>query len=176
MLPFKQEDYFFNDTHLIKDEELIKQGRYDPDANIYDIDEDLLFFRGKDKPKEPKMQHFEHEKWHSEEFIASPGGIGSNCWAVSGKHTASGKPYLSCDPHLNKQLQSMWYLVNLSWKRGVLGKPGYIVGGSVPGMPMFTYGRSHTYAWGVTALNPDNTDLYVEKIEGDKYFFDGQWY
>ena len=104
MLPFKQEDYFFNNTHLIKDEELIKQGRYDPDANIYDIDENLLFFRGKDKPKKPKMQHFEHEKWHSEEFIGSVGGIGSNCWAVSGKHTASGKPYLSCDPHLSKQL------------------------------------------------------------------------
>ena len=89
---------------VIKDEELKKMGMYDENANIYDIDEDLLFFRSNDKPKQAKMHHFEHEKWHQEEFIGSPGGIGSNCWTVAGKHTSSGKPFLSCDPHLNKQL------------------------------------------------------------------------
>lgn len=25
-------------------------------------------------------------------------------------------------------------------------------------------------------MNPDITDLYVEKIEGKKYFFDGEWH
>lgn len=30
------------------------------------------------------------------------GGIGSNCWVISGNHTESGKPILSCDPHLVK--------------------------------------------------------------------------
>lgn len=48
MLPFKEEDYFFNNTHVISDAELIKQGRYDANARIYDVDEDLLYFRGKD--------------------------------------------------------------------------------------------------------------------------------
>jgi len=51
MLPFKEEDYFFNNTHVISDAELIKQGRYDANARIYDVDEDLLYFRGKDQPK-----------------------------------------------------------------------------------------------------------------------------
>jgi penicillin amidase len=43
-------------------------------------------------------------------------------------------------------------------------------------VPLFTYGKSASYAWGCTALNPDNTDLYVEKIEGNKYLFDGEWH
>ena len=70
----------------------------------------------------------------------------------------------------------MWYLVNLSWKNGPEGKPGFIVGSSLMGMPMFSHGKSHSYSWGATALNPDNIDLYVEKIEGDKYFFEGEWH
>jgi acyl-homoserine lactone acylase PvdQ len=63
----------------------------------------------------------------------------------------------------------MWYLTGLAWKDWNSTEEGgdpdrYIVGGSVVGIPLFTYGRSSAYAWGPTALNPDNTDLYVEKI------------
>jgi acyl-homoserine lactone acylase PvdQ len=101
---------------VISDEELKETGHFDPDSKLYDIDEDLLFFRTKDQPKLDKMSHFYHEKWHEEMFIANPGGIGSNCWTVHGNYTESGQPYLSCDPHLNKQLQSMWYLAGLTWK------------------------------------------------------------
>jgi len=50
------------------------------------------------------MKHINHESWHSEEFIAAPAGMGSSCWSVAGQHSASGKPYLACDPHLMKQL------------------------------------------------------------------------
>lgn len=49
---------------VINDEELKKRGFYDPDAKLYDIDEELLVFRGKDQPKKKKMSHFEHESWH----------------------------------------------------------------------------------------------------------------
>lgn len=75
----------------------------------------------------------------------------------------------------------MFYLVGMTWKRGSDSNEaevegGYTIGGTVPGIPLFTYGRSPSYAWGNTALNPDNTDLYVEKVDGDKYYFDGQWY
>jgi len=167
---------------VISDEELKETGHFDPDSKLYDIDENLLFFRTKDQPKLPKMSHFYHEKWHEEMFIANPGGIGSNCWSVHGNYTESGSPYLSCDPHLNKQLQSMWYLAGLTWKSD--SKQGnepddnelFIVGGTVVGIPMFSYGRSSGYSWGPTALNPDNSDLFVERVEGNKYFFDNQWY
>jgi len=68
MIPFRQEDYFFNNTNckcyptyipiVISDEELKEAGRYEPNANIYDIDEDLLYFRRNDQPKAKKMNHF----------------------------------------------------------------------------------------------------------------------
>ena len=76
----------------------------------------------------------------------------------------------------------MWYLAGITWKsNSTAGNDPedndlYIVGGSVAGIPMFTYGRSSGYAWGCTALNPDNTDLYVERVEGNKYYYDGKWH
>lgn len=42
-------------------------------------------------------------------------------------------------------------------------------------MPMFTYARTKQIAWGATAVNPDVTDLFVENIKGDTYFYDGKW-
>jgi len=37
-----------------------------------------------------------------------------------------------------------------------------ILGASVVGTPQLTHGRSPIAAWGVTAINPDVTDLFVE--------------
>jgi penicillin amidase len=34
---------------------------------------------------------------------------------------------------------------------------------------LLTHGRSKIAAWGVTALNPDVTDLFVEYLRGDTY-------
>ena len=42
---------------------------------------------------------------------------GSNAWAVSGAHTASGKPILAGDPHLDWSIPSPWYLVHLKGGR-----------------------------------------------------------
>ena len=99
-------------------------------------------------------------------------GEGSNCWAVHGNHTESGKPLLTCDPHLMKWLQSKWYMINIRWG----DNDEFIMGGSSPGMPLFTYARTKYVAWGATAVNPDITDLFVEKIDGDNYFYDGEWH
>ena len=51
-----------------------------------------------------------------------------------------------------------------------------MVGGSTPGFPLFTYARSTYVSFGATALNPDITDLFIEKIEGDKYYYEGEWH
>lgn len=48
-------------------------------------------------------------------------------------------------------------MVSLRW-----GKDRFVVGGSTVGLPIFSYGRGKHFAWGATALNPDNSDLYVE--------------
>ncbi len=40
---------------------------------------------------------------------------GSNSWAISGKHTESGKPILSGDPHLDSAMPSHWYQIRGSY-------------------------------------------------------------
>lgn len=40
---------------------------------------------------------------------------GSNSWAISGKHTKSGKPILSGDPHLDSAMPSHWYQIRGSY-------------------------------------------------------------
>ncbi|MBM7093921.1 penicillin acylase family protein, partial [Streptomyces sp. S12] len=55
--------------------------------------------------------------------------VGSNAWAVSGKHTADGSPLLANDPHMGLQMPSLWYVADLS-------APGFHASGmSVVGLP-----------------------------------------
>ncbi len=95
---------------------------------------------------------------------------GSNAWAVSGAHTASGKPLLASDPHLDWALPSTWYLVHLK-------APGLNVSGaSLPGVPCVIIGHNERIAWGVTNLHFDVQDLYIERMEAQsgRYVFKNQ--
>ena len=80
---------------------------------------------------------------------------GSNEWAISGAHTASGKPLLSNDMHLAHNLPNTWYEVDL--KSGGF----HVAGVTVAGMPFVTAGRNDHIAWGYTALYGDTQDIYV---------------
>lgn len=129
----------------------------------------MLFFRNDNEKKKEKMS-FKAAKYGPS--IGDMGaGIGSDCWIVGGNFTESGKPMMACDPHLIKWLSTKWYLTSLTWGDGY-----FMAGGSIPGLPIFTYARSKYASWGVTALNPDVTDIFVEKVEGDKYFYDNEWH
>jgi len=99
----------------------------------------------------------------------------SNCWAVHGNHTETGKPLLACDPHLRKSVQSTWYPLRMSWYDAD-GDKSYIMGASVVGSPTITYGRTKFMAFGVTALNPDVIDMYTETIKDGKYLYEGEWH
>ncbi|MBI5448153.1 MAG: penicillin acylase family protein [Gammaproteobacteria bacterium] len=83
-------------------------------------------------------------------------GKGSNAWVVSGKRTTSGKPLLANDPHLSLQAPAVWYLVELQ------GPSLHIQGASIPGLPSILIGHNDHIAWGVTNINPDTQDLYIE--------------
>eukprot|EP00347_Sterkiella_histriomuscorum_P009270 403341851 len=171
MLPFKEDNLYFKNTNLISDEDLKDQGRYKEHTDIYESNSDLLYFSEEGKPKKEKL-HFNKEEWHQEQAdIASGGSLGSNCWAVHGKHTESGKPLLACDPHLMKWLQSKWYMITLQW-----GEDEYLMGGSHIGLPLFSYARTKYMAWGATAINPDVSDLFIEKIKDGKYLYDNEWH
>ena len=92
---------------------------------------------------------------------------GSNNWVIAGKHTASGKPLLSNDMHLSLTEPNIWYMADLR-------APGvHAAGVTLPGMPFVIAGHNDHVAWGFTALFGDVQDLYVEKLDGQGNYQDG---
>ncbi|MEO8371071.1 MAG: penicillin acylase family protein [Candidatus Solibacter sp.] len=95
---------------------------------------------------------------------------GSNSWALAGSRTASGKPLLASDMHLEYSLPGIWYMTHLE-------APGIDVAGvSLPGAPGVIVGHNQRIAWGITNLQFDVQDLYMEKIDDrtGRYLFRGQ--
>ncbi len=84
---------------------------------------------------------------------------GSNAWVISGRHTASGKPILANDPHLDYTIPATWYQVHLQ-------APDLdVTGVSLPGIPCVIIGHNRNIAWGVTNLGYDVQDLYLESLD-----------
>jgi len=95
---------------------------------------------------------------------AGGGGMnpGSNAWAVSGQWTASGRPLLACDMHLEISIPNLWFLARLE----VTGdRPLRVAGITFPGLPGVVVGHNERIAWGITNLEFDVQDLYREKID-----------
>src|SRR5262249_57184623 len=63
--------------------------------------------------------------------------LGSNNWVVDGTLTATGKPLLANDPHLDAQIPSLWYLAHLS------AGDFDVIGATPPGAPAVVIGRNH---------------------------------
>jgi penicillin G amidase len=94
---------------------------------------------------------------------------GSNNWAVSGALSATGSPLLAGDPHLPPSMPGIWYQVGLT-----LGDRT-VRGASLPGMPGVYMGQNDDVAWTFTNVMADVQDLFVERIEGDRYRFEDDW-
>ncbi|HEV2802385.1 MAG TPA: penicillin acylase family protein [Pyrinomonadaceae bacterium] len=89
----------------------------------------------------------------------------SNNWVVSGRRTASGKPLLANDPHLPASAPSIWHMAHLT-------APGLNVAGvTAPGAPGIIIGHNERIAWGMTNLDPDVQDLYLERFSADRKNF-----
>ncbi|HEY0733777.1 MAG TPA: penicillin acylase family protein [Herpetosiphonaceae bacterium] len=109
-----------------------------------------------------------------DETLGDAGAMwGSNNWVVSGSRTASGKPILAGDAHMQLSIPSIWYL------NGIHGGRFNSVGFTLPGVPAVLIGHNSTIGWAITNLNPDVQDLYIEKLDNrdnpTKYEFQGQW-
>ncbi|MFF7761312.1 penicillin acylase family protein [Streptomyces griseorubiginosus] len=101
-------------------------------------------------------------------------GIGSNSWVVAGEHTITGHPLLANDPHLAASLPSVWYQMGLHC-RSLSSKCQYdVTGYTFAGMPGVVIGHNGKIAWGMTNSGVDVTDLYLEKLSGDGYLYDGK--
>lgn len=101
-------------------------------------------------------------------------GIGSNSWVVSGDMTESGEPLLANDPHLGAAMPSVWYQVQLKCSLVSDACPFDVAGFSFSGLPGVVIGHNAQIAWGFTNLTTDVADLYVEKVDGDEYWRDGE--
>ena len=85
--------------------------------------------------------------------------IGSNNFVVSGAHTASSKPLLANDTHLQLGIPALWYVIHLT-------APGWNVSGfALPGAPLVVIGHNDRIAWGFTNSNADVQDLYAETFD-----------
>ncbi len=96
------------------------------------------------------------------EFLGGVGnglesGLGSNCFALAGSRTASGKPILAGDPHLAVRNPSIWYEIGLE------GAGYKLVGFSFPGLVAVVIGHNARIAWSLTYAYTSTQDLFVER-------------
>jgi penicillin amidase len=97
--------------------------------------------------------------------IAVPRMMASNNWAVSGAKTASGKPIVANDPHLEvNRLPNVWSEIVLKTKNR------YAMGGSMPGFPGILTGRTADIAMAATYSFVDAIDSWIEKCRDGKFY------
>ncbi|WP_172327355.1 penicillin acylase family protein [Mangrovicoccus sp. HB161399] len=82
----------------------------------------------------------------------------SNAWAAGPGRSASGMPLLANDPHLDFTAPSVFYLARLQLAAGPA------IGATIPGLPVILSGRNARLAWGLTAANADDQDVFIERL------------
>ena len=103
---------------------------------------------------------------------AVPRMMASNNWVISGRKTASGKPILSNDPHLEtNRLPNVW--MEIVMRAG----DNYFMGASMPGVPGIPVGRTKHVAWGATYAFIDACDSWIENCKDGMYYreADDRW-
>jgi penicillin amidase len=95
---------------------------------------------------------------------------GSNNWAVSGMRSATGRPLVAGDPHLPPSMPGIFYQVDLELD----GR--FARGASLPGIPGIAMGQNNDVAFTFTNTLADVMDLFVERTDGDRYEFEGEWH
>lgn len=94
-----------------------------------------------------------------------PRMMASNNWVIAGKKTASGKPMLASDPHLEvNRLPNVWSEISMSCGTD------WLMGSTIPGLPGVMIGRNKKLAWGATYAFIDTVDSWIERCEQGKYY------
>ncbi|MGZ5342650.1 MAG: penicillin acylase family protein, partial [Solirubrobacterales bacterium] len=93
---------------------------------------------------------------------------GSNNWAVTEERSVTDGPLIAGDPHLGPSMPGIWYQVGL--ERG----DRFARGASIPGIPGIFLGQNNDICWTFTNAMADVQDLFIERIEGETYEFEGE--
>jgi penicillin amidase len=99
-------------------------------------------------------------------------GAGSNALAVAGSHTTTGGALLANDTHLIPTVPVPWHEVHLHG--GGLDVGGFAVAG-VPGIGI---GHTPRHAWGITAGQVQQMDIFMERLRpsgSDEYLTPNGW-
>jgi penicillin G amidase len=96
---------------------------------------------------------------------------GSNSWVVAGSRTATGRPLLANDPHLNVEMPSIWYEAH------VVAAGLDVAGVTLPSSPFVIIGHNQRIAWGLTNTGADVIDFYAEDVDMTtrRYLYRGAW-
>ncbi|WP_347353556.1 penicillin acylase family protein [Intrasporangium sp.] len=108
------------------------------------------------------------------ELLGTGPDVGSNSWVVGGSRTTTGKPLLANDPHLDLAIPSVWTQVGLRCRVVTAQCPFQVTGFTFSGLPGVIIGHNARIAWGLTNLDPDVTDFYLEQVEDGSYLRDGE--
>lgn len=95
---------------------------------------------------------------------------GSNGWLLSGKKTASGRPMLVNDPHINYSHPGIWFEAHI--KTPTFETYGHFL----PLIPFPVLSHNKERAWGLTMSLTDDMDIYKENIDlkNKTYLFKGE--
>lgn len=97
---------------------------------------------------------------------------GSNNWAVGSEKSVTGNPILANDPHLQLNLPSIWYVMQLSTPEK------NTFGATLPGALGIIIGFNENIAWGVTNATRDVKDWYKIEFKDERreaYLYDNRW-
>lgn len=100
--------------------------------------------------------------------VSGQRAVGSNNWAVAGRHTRSGAGLLANDMHLGLGVPNTWYRTRLQTRgRTALD----LTGATLPGAPNLVVGSNGRVAWGFTNSYGDWSDLVVfeRSPDGGRY-------
>ncbi len=93
---------------------------------------------------------------------------GSNNWAISADRSATSGPLIACDPHLPPSMPGITHQLAL------YRDDRFARGAALPGLPGVTFGQNNDVVWTFTNAMADVMDLFVERVTGDSYEFEGE--
>jgi penicillin amidase len=97
---------------------------------------------------------------------------GSNGIVLSAKRSTSGKPILVNDTHIKYSQPTTWFEAHLEY-------PGHsIYGNYIAGFPFPIIGHNNHHSWGMTMLQTDDMDFYIEEYNPNNPLqvrFDSTW-
>ena len=101
---------------------------------------------------------------------------GFAAWAVSGRLSSTGSALLASAPIAAPTLPSAWYQIGLHCTSVTAACPFDVAGYTEPGLPGVLIGHDQSIAWSWTGKAAHDSELYLEKLTGSDYSYDGRRY